>query len=147
MNKNYIGYLSPFLQKNVIPTIAPETTYKFGIIESPLILFNINICKLFFFTEEETMTSHTDYTNLQWWKKYLRISLRFKKFQKCPLPLAQCWDRHAFLPQVPTSTTFPTLKVGRGGFFSKYFFQGCLKNYLHSNNVCMYFGGNKNCLR
>ena len=64
MNKNYIGYLSPFLQKNVIPTIAPETTYKFGIIESPLILFNINICKLFFFTEEETMTSYTDYTNL-----------------------------------------------------------------------------------
>ena len=80
---------------------------------------------------------------LQWWKKYLRISPRFKKFQKCPLPLAQCWDRHAFLPQVPTSTTFPTLKVGGGGFFSKYFFQGCLKNFLHSNNVCMYFGGKK----
>ena len=61
----------------------------------------------------------------QWWKKYLRIFLRFKKFQKCPLPYAQCWDRHAFLPQVPTSTTFSTLKVGGGGFFSKYFFQGC----------------------
>ena len=61
----------------------------------------------------------------QWWKKYLRISLRFKKLQKCPLPLAQCWERHAFLPQVPTFTTFPTLKVRGGGFFSKYFFQDC----------------------
>ena len=80
---------------------------------------------------------------LQWWKEYLRISLRFKKFQKCPLPLTQCWDRHAFLPQLPTSTTFPTLKVGGGGFFSKYFFQGCLKTFLHSNNLCMYFGGKK----
>ena len=40
MNKNYIDYLSPFLQNNVIPTDAPETTRKFGIIESPL-LFNI----------------------------------------------------------------------------------------------------------
>ena len=60
----------------------------------------------------------------QWWKKYLMISLRFKKFQ-----LAQCWDRHAFLPQVPTSATFSTLKVGGGGFFSKYFFQGC--SYSH----------------
>ena len=80
---------------------------------------------------------------LQWWKKYFRISHRFKKIQKCPFPLAQCWERHAFLPQVPTSTTFPTLKVGGGGYFSKYFFQGCLKNFLHSNNVCMYFGGKK----
>ena len=76
-------------------------------------------------------------------EKYLRISPRFKKFQKCPLPLAQCWDRHAFFPQVPTSTTFPTLKVGGGGFFSKYFFQGCLKHFLHSNNVCMYSAGKK----
>ena len=73
----------------------------------------------------------------------LRISLRFKKFHKCPLPLPQCWDRHAFLPQVSTSATFSTSKVGGGGFFSKYFFQGCLKNFLHSDNVCMYFGGKK----
>ena len=72
----------------------------------------------------------------------LRISLRFKKFQ-CPLPFPQCWDRHTFLPQVPTSATFSTLKVGGVEFFSKYFFQGCLKNFLHSNNVCMYFGGKK----
>ena len=56
MNKNYIDYLSPFLQNNVIPTDAPETTRKFGIIESPL-LFNINICNLSFFTEEEALTS------------------------------------------------------------------------------------------
>ena len=80
---------------------------------------------------------------LQWWKKYLSISLRFKTFQKCPIPLAQCRDRHAFLPQAPTSATFSTLKVEGGGSFSKYFFQGCLNNFLHSNNVCMYFGSKK----
>ena len=52
MNKSYIGYLSPFLQKNVIPADVPKTTYKFAIIESTLLF---NICNLYFFTEEETM--------------------------------------------------------------------------------------------
>ena len=61
--KNYIGYLSTFLLKNVLPTDVAETPWKLGIIDRSL-LFNINICDLFLFIAEEAVTSYPDDTNL-----------------------------------------------------------------------------------
>ena len=78
-------------------------------------------------------------------KNIWEFPLDLRNFRIAPSHLHNVY-RHAFLPQVRTYATFPTLKMGGGIFFSKYFYQGSLKNFLHSNKVCMYFGFQKTAI-
>ena len=111
-----------------------------SVIQNPKKVLDLRENIIDFFRDYSFFLSEAKY-KAKYGKNIWESSSDLKNFRSTPFPFHSVGMGMHFCHKCPLLQLSQHWRWGEGVFFSKYFFQGCLKNFLHSNNVCMYHCG------